>query len=139
MYSKILVATDGSDESLRGATHAATLVGAFKAKATLIHVCHVPTSYSTDIGPQLKEALIEEGKKILKQTKRVFDEANLSCDIKLITEGRPADTICKVAERDGYDLIIIGRRGSDKVRRRAIGSVSGTVAEFAHCAVLIVR
>lgn len=139
MYSKILVATDGSDESLRGAEHAAALVKAFKAKATLIHVRYVPTSYITDIGPGLMEVLADEGRRILKETKQVFDEANLSCDTKLITEGRPADVICKIAERDGYDLIIIGVRGSGHVKRRVMGSVSSTVAECAPCPVLLVR
>lgn len=44
-----------------------------------------------------------------------------------------------VAERDGIDLIVVGRRGRSTLERWLLGSVSERVLRYAHCPVLAVK
>jgi nucleotide-binding universal stress UspA family protein len=51
--------------------------------------------------------------------------------------GDAADSIVKVADQVGADLIVVGNRGMKGVRR-VLGSVPNSVAHQANCSVLIV-
>jgi nucleotide-binding universal stress UspA family protein len=53
--------------------------------------------------------------------------------------GDPGSAICEAAERDGYDLIVVGSRNLSGVKRALLGSVSTRVAHHAACDVLIVK
>jgi nucleotide-binding universal stress UspA family protein len=53
--------------------------------------------------------------------------------------GDPGSAICEAAERDGYDVIVVGSRNLNGVRRALLGSVSDRVAHHAPCDVLIVK
>jgi nucleotide-binding universal stress UspA family protein len=53
--------------------------------------------------------------------------------------GSPAKTICKIAQKEGINLIVIGRRGRSGVSEMLLGSVSNYVLHHAPCAVLIVQ
>ena len=50
--------------------------------------------------------------------------------------GEPAETILSVAEIKNVDLIVMGRRGMDRLHRLLMGSVSTYVVQHAHCPVL---
>jgi nucleotide-binding universal stress UspA family protein len=54
-----------------------------------------------------------------------------------LIEGPPAPAILRVAEEEGCDLIVIGSRGRGQIAGILLGSVSSTVAQRAHCPVLI--
>ncbi|MGH9303732.1 MAG: universal stress protein [Acidimicrobiales bacterium] len=51
--------------------------------------------------------------------------------------GAPSDAICAVAKRLDADLVIVGNKGMQGLRR-VLGSVPNSVAHQAPCAVLIV-
>jgi nucleotide-binding universal stress UspA family protein len=53
--------------------------------------------------------------------------------------GDPAAAICRRARELGADLIVTGDRGLDSLDRLFLGSVSASVAQRAHCSVLVVR
>lgn len=53
--------------------------------------------------------------------------------------GDPGSAICEAAERDGYELIVVGSRNLNGVRRAILGSVSDRVAHHSPCDVLIVK
>ena len=55
-----------------------------------------------------------------------------------IEGGKPGETICKIAEKESADIIVVGTRGMGAVRRVVLGSVSDYVLHHAHCAVVIV-
>jgi imidazoleglycerol phosphate synthase cyclase subunit len=53
--------------------------------------------------------------------------------------GLPADIICRIARKENYDLIIIGNRGLNRLKRVLLGSISSKVVAAAHCPVLVVK
>jgi nucleotide-binding universal stress UspA family protein len=53
-----------------------------------------------------------------------------------LKDGAPADAICDVATQVKADVIVVGNKGMQGVRR-VLGSVPNTVAHEAPCAVLI--
>jgi nucleotide-binding universal stress UspA family protein len=53
--------------------------------------------------------------------------------------GDPGTAICEVAERDGFDTIVVGSRNLKGVKRLLLGSVSDRVAHHAPCDVLIAK
>jgi nucleotide-binding universal stress UspA family protein len=63
--------------------------------------------------------------------------AGIAVDGK-IEQGNPADTICKVASVEKYDLIVMGTHGASGLREFFIGSNSFRVVKNATCPVLTV-
>ncbi|HEU4750637.1 MAG TPA: universal stress protein, partial [Acidimicrobiia bacterium] len=52
--------------------------------------------------------------------------------------GDPTSAILALCEREGADLLIVGRRGAGVVERMVIGSVADRLAHHARCPLLIV-
>lgn len=53
--------------------------------------------------------------------------------------GDPAKTICKFAESQNHDLIIIGNRGLGGLKKLILGSVSDKVVNSSTCPVLVAK
>jgi nucleotide-binding universal stress UspA family protein len=58
---------------------------------------------------------------------------------KIVLEGEPSVEILKFAEKEKFDLILMGRRGFSKLRRLFIGSVTQRVIADAPCPVYIMH
>ena len=58
---------------------------------------------------------------------------------KVVLEGEPSVEILKFAEKEKFDLILMGRRGFSKLRRLFIGSVTQRVIADAPCPVYIMH
>jgi nucleotide-binding universal stress UspA family protein len=56
-----------------------------------------------------------------------------------VVMGDPRARIVEIAERDGYDLIVMGTHGRSGRVRALAGSVAETVVRRAPCAVMTVR
>jgi len=52
--------------------------------------------------------------------------------------GNPARTICVMAERDAFDVIVVGRRNPTDTGQVLLGSVSARVVSGAPCDVVVV-
>jgi nucleotide-binding universal stress UspA family protein len=55
-----------------------------------------------------------------------------------IEEGRPAKKISEIADTEGFDLIVLGRRGNGMVDHLIMGSVTNEVVRLSHTPVLII-
>jgi nucleotide-binding universal stress UspA family protein len=140
MFSRILVATDGSDDAIRAAEFAAELAERFGASVTIltvyspiVYAAGGPTAYEVDplVITEIQDAVID-------RTAVPFQLRNVAFDRR--TEvGNPAATIVGVAESEGDDLIVMGSHGVGGVRRFLLGSVSDRVGHYAHCAVMIIK
>ena len=142
---KILVPIDGSLASQKAAEKAVELAKLFNSEITFVHVVYIPNTVGhTKYGIQMeydfkemKEKMSESGKKFLDS----FVE-NVNClsinFSKLVVVGQPYEEILKIATEEGFDLIVMGRRGYSKIKRFFVGSVTQRVISDSPCPVFVV-
>ncbi len=147
MYKKILVPVDGSAGSALAMKKCAEIAAAETVeKIVALHVANFPSqlkSYSGklgNIGDTIMEELEEKGKEILEKTAGFFKEKRVKTPVETrLVWGDPPYAIVKEVLEDGYDLIIMGSRGTGGVQGLLSGSVSRYVSNNVGCSVLIVR
>jgi nucleotide-binding universal stress UspA family protein len=143
--TKILLATDGSEEAAIAAHTATDVAGKTDSE---LHVVLVGLSGAyvgmgppeiADIPPPRQEELDEEARRLLDaQVKQIEADGSTVAQAHLRV-GRPDEQIVALAEEIGAGLIVMGSRGLGGLRRLLMGSVSDSVVRHAHCPVLIVR
>ncbi|HZC84450.1 MAG TPA: universal stress protein [Rubrobacter sp.] len=142
--TRILLATDGSEEAELAALRAVELADATDSELHVVHVGVVPSflkSYPGTLGyyDKLYEQIEEVSRELLrKESWRVKAVGGTVAGAHL-RMGEVALEIVALAEELQADLIVIGSRGLGGVRRALIGSVSDSVVRHAHCPVLVVR
>lgn len=120
MYSKILIATDGSPTAGKAAQRGAELARDVGASVILLHVG------DTKVG----QPIVEKAAQALGEGLQIT---------ALSEDGDPADVICSVAEREAVDLIVVGNKGMTEVTRFLLGNVPNQVSHHAPCNLLIVK
>jgi len=154
MFTKILVAVDGSEPSKKALDYALRLAEKFYGKITLIHVHSrvVPTGPSEGVrwlptGPsevdiamavKIVEDAKQTGKRILNEAELVVKERGIPVE-KVLREGDAVKEIVAVVQEGKFDLVIVGHRGMSKFKELLLGSVSEGVSHRAPCPVLIVK
>ena len=144
MYNKALVALDGSQQAFKALDAAVSLVRQGSVKELgLLYVVSVPHQVVTTDGmsvnfvPEFQEGQNKLAKEVLeKASEKVGDGIKAET---IIESGNPADAIIRLAEKNGYDLIVIGNRGLNQLQRIFLGSVSTKVVSNAACSVLVVK
>ncbi len=140
-YRRILLGFDGSENSKRALARA---IGLAKEGATL-RIAVVVNTILTVYGPTAPyyppgyaEQVMKEGENILATAVSQAKEAgqNVSGSVE---DGHPAEVILDLAESEGADLIVLGRRGISGVERFLMGGVSSSVVNHSKCDVLIVK
>jgi nucleotide-binding universal stress UspA family protein len=143
--TKILLATDGSEEA-RQATQAAAELS--KDTGSEVHVTYVLPSprelrghhtYSRDVMRSVLEQAESEARSFLEaQAKQVGESGGKVAETHL-RAGEPDKEIVKLSEELGAGAIVIGSRGLGAVSRALMGGVSESVVRHAHCPVFVVR
>ena len=144
--TKILVATDGSEEAGMAATTAINLA---KHTNSELHILTVGSGYpSYDVRiPEVVEELRRQAQTILDEQVKNIEQAGgevAQAHLRLAEhhpgfEHHPSDDVVRVAEEIGAGLIVVGSRGLGGMRRALMGSVSDSVVRHAHCPVMVVR
>lgn len=138
MFHKILVALDGSPHSEAALHYAVGLAQQHNAELGILHAyTHVGDMFGTPNYEQILTTRIAVGETLLKAVCRTLP-VGLVATTHLL-EGPAAMAIMRVAQAEGYDLIVVGSRGLGHVGGLLLGSVSSTVAQRAPCPVLIVH
>ena len=137
MAHKVLIAYDGTESARRAMERAAELWSADDT-FTVISVTPVVTSGPRSSGPFMPGDTPVEHRAELDEAKQWFSERGIAAST-IAAVGDPGSAICEVAERDGYDRIIVGSRNLHGVKRLLLGSVSDRVAHHAPCDVLIAK
>ena len=151
--TRILLATDGSEEAELAARTAADLAEKTGSELHVVHVFGIapvgPPVYpeDTDLQGVEHEAEVEERQRTSEQRAREVLEAEVeklrSAESMVaqahLLEGRVAPEVVALAEEIGAGLIVMGSRGRGGIRRALMGSVSDSVVSHAHCPVLVVR
>ncbi|HET7392032.1 MAG TPA: universal stress protein [Nitrososphaeraceae archaeon] len=149
-FSKVLVAIDGSDHSMKAAEYAidiardniAQLIG-----LTVLDISKVGYAASAFIAsPMYGLDKLERKRKeahdwLDKVGKLTSQKANNDVQFKpQIEESMSvAGTIVDFAENQNIDLIVVGSRGQSSFRKLLLGSVASTVVTYATCPVLVIK
>lgn len=140
---KILVCTDGSEQSLRAVRKTADIVSDYKnAQVTVLHVeesiSHPYEIPSVEHSPEGHKRLEDEHKRVMAEAAKIFEEKNIKADVAL-RQGHPVSTILEMASKESFDLIVLGNRGLGGLKKLILGSVSNAVVQETDASVLIVK
>jgi nucleotide-binding universal stress UspA family protein len=141
----ILIATDGSERSIRAAQRASELLKTADAVTLLTVLTHVPgddaggiegSVYSVAEQATVWDEEMAEARNELTRTAQVLSNANVT---KRIEVGDVAQTVVRIAEELAVDTIVVASHGRSGLQRLFLGSVSEHIVRHAHCPVLVVR
>jgi nucleotide-binding universal stress UspA family protein len=158
-FSKILVAIDGSEQSMNAAYYA---IGIANRKGnevgrvqliglTVLDLTKLSSSFfataSGYYGAKELEEKRKEAQQWLDKVEKLAsnEENNNDNNIKFKSEiiedpvSRVGSAIVDYAERENVDLIVIGTRGRTGFKKILLGSVASDVVTYAHCPILIVK
>ena len=148
MYKKILLPTDGSENSKRAGKHAIWIADKSNAEILVLNVIDVnylQPSYLPSFKEDLDKSLREEGEKALQDFKKDLEESQcqgLCKNIKfttIIKEGKPYLEILKTIDEEYIDLVVMGASGIHGIDQFILGNVTERVLREAKSPVLVVR
>jgi nucleotide-binding universal stress UspA family protein len=151
-FSKILVAIDGSKQSIDAAYYAIIVSNKFNSQLYAIHVVKDPAymeMFSFGIydveTPSHRKSSLEH---LRQKAKEWFDEIKVKANEKNIqlskaelvgTSESVEAAIVDYAEKNDIDLIVLGTKGYSGIKKLLLGSVASAVLTYAHCPVMVIR
>jgi nucleotide-binding universal stress UspA family protein len=114
----VLVGIDGSTESETALQTAVEILGPRIGRLTLAGVTEF------DYGSSQAQA---DAKRAIERLRSMAASASVSGPGIMILSGRPADALAEYALRDGYQLLVVGRRGRG-ASKAILGSTSAQLA-----------
>jgi len=126
LLKKILVGVDGSEYAEKALKQAIEIAEKFSAEITVVNVYHAPA------GQDVSQKILDKAKEILE---------NLKVKFKLVSVLSPntPKVITDMAEKEKFDLIVVGSRGIGAVHAYLIGSVCNKICYDSPVSVLIVK
>jgi nucleotide-binding universal stress UspA family protein len=155
-FTKILVAIDGSEQSMKAAEYAIAMAkednnnNNNNSQLIALHVLFSQTgyAYSTNlfglVTPSSINKFLEDAKHEAQQWFDKIKEKISENEIQLKTEVVVSPTsivaaIVDYAEHENVDLIVIGSRGRSGFKKLLLGSTASGVVTYATCPVLVVK
>jgi len=153
-FTKILVAIDGSEQSMKAAEYAIAMAkkdnNNNNTQLIALHVLFSQTgyAYSTNlfglVTPSSINKFLEDAKHEAQQWFDKIKEKISEKEIQLKTEVVVSPTsvvaaIVDYAEYENVDLIVIGSRGRSGFKKLLLGSTASGVVTYATCPVFIVK
>jgi nucleotide-binding universal stress UspA family protein len=136
---KVLVATDGSEHSMKAVQRGLELAEKQGAQVTLMSVAYYVADYLTGMPPNIRDKLEDEARAALKKGKALFDAKNLLVETVMEAGLVPANLIIAKAQDGKFDRIVIGSTGQNALERILMGSTAAKVVAHAPCEVTVVR
>lgn len=138
MFKQILLAVDGSDNSIRSAQHAIALAEKFAGTIDVLYVVDSNKAKEDVLYATNKFEIELKRKEKLKPIRALLEKSELNFTTHVL-HGEPGPEIVTFANEKGFDCIVIGSRGLNNLQSFLLGSVSHKVAKRAECPVLIVK
>lgn len=139
MYSKILIANDGSAGAARALNAAIELARRLHSSLHMVCVEELPRF------PTSVDEVVEEEA----EAKRMFDEVILTsrkqakaARVKLeihVIAGHAVSSIVEFVDRENIELLVIGFMGHSALYNRLIGGTTDRLVELAPCQILVVK
>ncbi|NOZ58431.1 MAG: universal stress protein [Euryarchaeota archaeon] len=137
MYTHILIATDGSFHAKRAEDRALELAKGGAGVTGLYVIDRARYQWAEELMQDIYRKTRAEGEAVLSAFREKAQRHGLEVETKL-REGTPSEEIIREAREGGYDLIVLGSRGTTP-EALALGSVVQRVVRRAPCDVLVVR
>ena len=147
--SKILVAMDGSEASMRAAKYAFGIATRSNIRCTLYLIHVVPpqlytahsSGYFGAVSPGYQKEVEEEAEQWFRRIlSGIIRNDNVNIIKKVISSGTSIVTeLASYADKKQVELIVTGATGKSGLRRLLLGSISSGIVAHSHCSVLVVR
>lgn len=138
-FNKILIPTDGSENTKAAIAQGLELARVMGAEVTALYVVDQASfvNFPMDATVVSIYSLLEkEGKEAVDFVVNEGAKVGVKVEAKVV-EGNPAKKI--VDEAENYDLVVMGTLGRTGISKLLLGSVAERVVRFAPCPVLVVR
>ena len=134
MFKTVLFPIDQSRETREAADVIANIVKTYSSRLILLSVVEEPEDESSD-GEIMSSP--ETVAKLLEGAKSLFSQQGIESEV-IEQQGKPAFTICDVADEVNANLIVMGCRGLGLTEEGVTDSVTNRVINLAPCPVLII-
>jgi len=139
MYKRILLAADGSENSIRAAEEAVKIASYTEGSVVeIVFVIDYSRGSSDILQSKDAETLDFERRKKLLPIEEMLNQAKVTYKVTLL-HGEPGPLIVEYVNKQTCDIIVMGTRGLNALQEMVLGSVSHKVAKDAKCPVLIVK
>ena len=136
MFTTIVVAVDGSQQSNRAADLAAVLAKESGGRILAVHVKELMAGRAAGPIHVNEDEIVAE---IRGRVKRLNDDGiKAELQVTSTMTGGPAHVIAEAAEKEGADVIVTGTRGHTAIAGVVLGSVAQRLLHVAPCPVLVV-
>jgi nucleotide-binding universal stress UspA family protein len=145
-YRRLVVGTDGSETAAMAVRQAAELARSFDAELLVVtaFVPQPPVDRGLDQVPddikwQITDSAVAEEHAV--KAMAIAVQAGLDREkVHALSErGDPSESLVRVADERGGDLIVVGSKGMNSASRFLLGNVPNRVSHHAPCDVLIVH
>src|SRR3712207_727405 len=140
--TKILLATDGSEDAAVATRAAVDLANRSGSKLHVMHAFEfIPPREYMSVALRLHSSsdFSRQGQRLLDEQVELIGKAGGTVAGAHLRMGSPVDQILYASEELGASLIVLGRRGLGGIKRLLMGSVSEGVLHHARCPVLVLR
>ncbi len=141
--NKILWATDFSEEAQESLLYADAFAKTFKAKIVALHVVPDFSAALYDAAHVIKGELLQRVAAVKgeaeEKIKAISNEKGIPFEKIIVMEGTASKIIIDSAEKEGVDLIVIGRRGMSAVEKLFIGSVANQILRTSPVPILLTK
>jgi len=136
MFKTVLFPIDQSRESREAVETVAGVVKTHASRLIILSVVETPEEPPTTVA-EIEMTSAKAIAKLLADAKALFLSQGIEAEI-IEREGKPAFTICDVADELNADLIVMGCRGLGLTEEGVAESVTNRVINLSPCPVLIV-
>jgi nucleotide-binding universal stress UspA family protein len=138
VFSKILVAVDGSESAKKAFEKSIYLAQKCNSKLDLVHVITCELGGDSAAVFDMLDEIKAKAEAMLEEYRVEASKNNVPIKV-VIKQGDPAQIIIELSKKNTYDLIIMGTRGRTAFQELLLGSVSLKVMHHAICPVMVVR
>ncbi|MFC3477925.1 universal stress protein [Halobacterium litoreum] len=141
-YDDVLLPTDGSENALAAASHAAAVAARFDATVHVVAVVDVQREGGVFGAGGVDRSFVERlesraAERVDAASERVTDREDVRVR-RAVRRGHPSEALCEYAADEGVDLVAMGSAGSRSLAARYLGSVTDRVLRRADAPVLVV-
>jgi nucleotide-binding universal stress UspA family protein len=134
----ILVPMDGSKNSFKALAKAIFLAKKCDSSITALYVLHTAFNNPNLIYLPQSQNELKKIEKFLSTAKNQVAKKSIKFKKKILF-GHEAKEIIDFAQKEKFDLIVIGARGGGTIKQMLLGSVSNTVVHSSKIPVLIIK